>query len=383
MGQQDAFDRALAGLHEAALDDARWPAMSPLLEEACGTSGSGVTVAGGFGDDRKIHFAMRSLGGRDIEEVAREYFKSYHFRDERLPRLRALPDGKLARVTDLYTEAELKVSPAYNEALRDSCAQNALNVRLAGPGGSRIIWVFADPVKDGNWGSDQVDMIEALLPHLRQYVRVRQTLATADALGASVMELLDADGVGVVWLNESGRILDVNDRALSILRRADGLQDRRGFLQALEPADDPGFQRLLAGALPVQGSQPTGGSMTVGRSSGSPRLVVHVNPVPAPEMAYGTQHLAALVLTGEPGGHEPHLDHWLVAKALGLTRREGLIAVALARGNEVSDIASAMGRSEFTVRWHIKKILRKQGVTRRADLIRLVLSTSGFAGPVK
>ncbi len=34
MGERNVFDRILASLHEAALDDARWPAASALIREA-------------------------------------------------------------------------------------------------------------------------------------------------------------------------------------------------------------------------------------------------------------------------------------------------------------------------------------------------------------
>ncbi len=35
MSQQDAFDRILASLHEAALGDDHWRATSALIDEAC------------------------------------------------------------------------------------------------------------------------------------------------------------------------------------------------------------------------------------------------------------------------------------------------------------------------------------------------------------
>ena len=36
MNPLDAFDRILASLHQAALDDAHWPATAALIDEACG-----------------------------------------------------------------------------------------------------------------------------------------------------------------------------------------------------------------------------------------------------------------------------------------------------------------------------------------------------------
>ena len=40
MSDQDAFERILASLYDAMLDDAEWPATSALIDEACGTVGN-------------------------------------------------------------------------------------------------------------------------------------------------------------------------------------------------------------------------------------------------------------------------------------------------------------------------------------------------------
>ena len=118
--------------------------------------------------------------------------------DERVPRLQHLPDSRLFHITDLYTEEELKTSAAYNELLARGHARNSINVRLDGPNGSRIVWVVNDPIDGDGWSSAQLGSIRRLLPHIRQTVRVQQTLAEADALGASLAKLLDTTGLGIV-----------------------------------------------------------------------------------------------------------------------------------------------------------------------------------------
>ena len=39
MGEQNAFERILASLHDAMLDDARWPGVSAMIDETCGLTG--------------------------------------------------------------------------------------------------------------------------------------------------------------------------------------------------------------------------------------------------------------------------------------------------------------------------------------------------------
>ena len=89
--------------------------------------------------------------------------------------------------------------------------------------------------------------------------------------------------------------------------------------------------------------------------------------------------VAALVLLAEPArGAAVNPD--LVAAVLGLTPTESRVAVMLAEGHSVREIAAAIQRKESTIRYHVKRIFAKQGLKRQADLVRLVLSLAGAAG---
>ena len=88
-------------------------------------------------------------------------------------------------------------------------------------------------------------MVTGLLPHIRQFVRVRQALVRAEARNTTVTALLDNPRIGVFHLDRRGRILEANDRAGSILRWGDGLSDRDGMLHARTPAEQVRLERML------------------------------------------------------------------------------------------------------------------------------------------
>ena len=184
----------------------------------------------------------------------------------------------------------------------------------------------------------------------------------------------------MIYLDGRGKIVEANSRAREILRQGDGLSDRDGVLRARLAADDARLGRLLADALPGGGRQAVSGSMTVERSLLLPRLVVHVNPVAIHRLDFGARSAAALVLIVDPGSRLG-IDADLVAAAFRLTRAEGQVAAALAEGSTVREIAAATFRAESTVRWLVKQIHAKLGISRQADLVRLVLSAAGVATP--
>ena len=300
MSEREAFDGILASLHEAALDRELWPSATGLIDDALRTHGSCMAFGDGTSDeDTRIYFAWCIMRGQRRPELERAYFGHYYRRDERVPRLRHLPDSQLVHNTQVYTEQERKTSAAYNELLtRHHCA-NAINVRLDGPNGTRIVWTINDPLDGDGWSSAQLDSVRRLLPHIRQTVRVQQALDGAGALGASLPNLLDTTGMGIVQLDGRGRIVAANDRALEVLRRGDGLLDEHGFLHAPNPEDDAELQELLGRALPPFGAQGACGSTTLRRASG-PRLVLHVSPVGRREADTRVWPVAALVLVIDP-----------------------------------------------------------------------------------
>ena len=375
---QGLFERVLASLHAGVFDDARWPATSGLIDELCEVKGNALVFAAGTTrKDLEIYVSRFCYRGRRREEWEHRYFEVYHARDERIPRLRKLPDSLVVPVADLYTAFEKKTSPAYNEQLPRCHAQNGLNVRLDGPHGSRIICGFSDPADSDGWSSTQIETIERLLPHLRQYVVLRQALATARALGTSLMGLLDNTRSGVIQLDARGRIVAANDHARDMLRQVDALLDQGGFLHAASPSDDAELQRLLARALPPFGKQGVAGSMMVSGPSALRRLMLHVSPVDGRHLVSCPQGVSALVLVVDPV-RRARLDSGSVAAILGLTPAESQMAVLLAEGWSVRDIAAATGRSEHTLRWHLKHVFAKLGVTRQAELMQLVVSLASL-----
>ena len=164
-----------------------------------------------------------------------------------------------------------------------------------------------------------------------------------------------------------------NDRARDVLRTGEGLFDADGFLHARSTEADDELQAVLARALPPFGAQGAAGSTMVSRPPPLPPLALHVNPVGRPETDLRIWPVAALVLVTDPASRT-RIDPAVAAEALGLTATESRVAALLAEGMTVREVAAAMGRGESTIRWHVKHMFTKHGLSRQADLVRLVLS---------
>ena len=159
-----------------------------------------------------------------------------------------------------------------------------------------------------------------------------------------------------------------------------GFSTRTGPSTPARPADSAELQRLLARALPRFGGQGAGGSMLVRRPFDLPRLVLHVSPVTDRGSDIRARRVAALALIVDPGSRT-RIDPELVAATLDLTPMESRVAVWLAEGKTVRNIAQALGRTENTVRWHMKNIFNKHHISRQFELAQLVLALAGLPEP--
>ena len=224
MNPQDVFECGVVTLQEAALGKARWSEAALLISEISGTRGNALAFADGR-TQAEAHFLFMRLchdgeHREDLDEGVLQGVTGHGTRAS--PASAVLPDGALVPTADLYTKRERERSPAYTEARRKAGMQNGLNVRLDGPGGSHIVLSLADSLEPGGWTSAQLAAVRRLLPHVRQFVRVRKTLTDARALGRSLLALPESSRCGVIQLDRNARIVAANDRACGLLRQGEG-----------------------------------------------------------------------------------------------------------------------------------------------------------------
>ena len=125
--------------------------------------------------------------------------------------------------------------------------------------------------------------------------------------------------------------------------------------------------------MPPFGGQGASGSVIVTRPHPAPRLAVHVSPVGEGRNDWRSSRVAALVLIVDPADRARiHPD--VVAATLGLTPAESDVALQLAQGSTIRDVAAATGRKAGTIRWHTKQIFGKLNISRQVELVQLVQS---------
>ena len=370
----DRVDEIIALLREAELDETKWPAASALIDDICGLRGNDLLLAGlhpAGGIDIKLRWLL--LRGEPRPELKRDYAENYAAIDERPAAGLRETFGELVHTTSLLSAEVRRQSVTYNEYLVPNAGENCLNVRMPATHDLQVAWSLVGPGGGcpSDWSTDQIDSIRRLLPHVRQFVRVRHALAEARADGMGTTALLDTRRIGMLLLDREGRIVEANERARTQLARGEGLSVRQGRLVGVPPADAD----RVAGLLDAACRKRRGGAMSIAWPQRKP-LVLYATPTNRTEVPPPADRAVARILLAEPFATPP-VNPQRVAAALGLTPAQARVAAALAAGGSVASIAAATHRTQAAVRWHIREALLRLGLSRQLDLVRVVLSTPG------
>ena len=373
---QDDFDRIVASLHQFSLDAGCWDETAALLAESFQAANHHLAVVGG---DGSYLFGRMDFEGKPRLGLEQYFALNDFVRDERTPRIMALPHGRIVSGNALFTDHEKRTSYVYKKYFASppefpGRRIDQLFVRLDF-GDAMGGWCLGRTDDTGDWTSGRIALMERLLPHVVQFVRVRQSLAKVKAWGVAFEELLRMPRHGLLLLDRRGAIMSANGHAQRIVSRRGELGERDGFLFAHVPADQVKLVKLLGEALPRPGHEPRGGSVTLARTTKGPPISVHVTPVTIDQGDYGARRVAALVRISDPGART-RFDPQGVGETLGLTPAQSVVAARLSEGMTVAEIAAATNRKESAVRSLLKQIYLRLGISRQVDLVRMVTTSS-------
>lgn len=214
-----------------------------------------------------------------------------------------------------------------------------------------------------------------LLPHLLAAVQLRASLDIAEVERHFYVGMLDRLSVGAVLLDRNGRILRLNQAASEILARRDGLAIVGGLLAATLNSENRELRRLIEQAIAAAGRHLPGivAGMSVSRPSGGAQLGIAVRAAPPTEWSEPSSRPAAMVVIRDPEVRVLASDEQL-KRLYGLTGAEAGLALQLMAGRTVDEAAQELGVSRNTARCQIRAIFAKTGVTRQAELLRVLLS---------
>lgn len=356
-----------AAAYDAALDASLWPGVMERLRVAFGALSANVSA---YDLARMQGFVLNAGSDPTMTE---SYVAHYVKMDPVVPLLtRSGAAGRSYDRAALLPDAALVRSEYYADWLRPQGIWHGLfAVAFRSETVSSMITLCRGQRQDG-FDSHVTAALETLTPHLARAVRTTCRLAAAEARGNGVEGLLARLRDGALLLDADGAVVYANPAAEALLRGGDGLATAQGRLRAVR--DDAALRRAVAAA--AAGSSEM---LAVARPSGQAPLAVTVQPALAGRLSASDPWRIAPVPAALVFVVEPDRDCGGTATArralrtlYGLTGAETAAAEAVAKGQGVAEAAEALGVAPTTLRWHLRNVFDKIGISRQAELVRLV-----------
>jgi len=182
-----------------------------------------------------------------------------------------------------------------------------------------------------------------------------------------MLDAYDLMHCGAVLLDACGKVVGLNTRAASLL--GDALAVCQDQLSATDRATREAVKTLLCRAREPAHGCGANLVIAVNREQGRP-LLIHAARCSAPTGEQARENPIILIILDpcEDGGP----SEAVLRQAFGLTSAEARIALGLARGRELKEIAALHCVAESTVRSQLKSILSKTDTHRQSELVALL-----------
>jgi DNA-binding CsgD family transcriptional regulator/PAS domain-containing protein len=365
--------RLIAAIYDAALDCALWPEVLAGIAEFVDGRVGGLLAK----DSNKKQINANWHAGGDPH-----YMRLYAATYSSLGPLATSPPsevGQTVSIPELVPYDEFLDGRFYREWARP---QRWVDVAVAVLEKSASGGTYLTMSRDETSGMVDATMrrrMALLVPHVRRAVSIGKAIEFKQAQAATLADVLDGLNAGLFLVDADGRIVHANSAASNMLSHGGFLRSVGGRLVASEADVDEVLRETAAAAAAGDDMTDVNGVAVPLSGHDGERYVAHVLPLSggARSSAYASYGAAAALFVRKAELEYPSAPG-VIGKSYNLTPTELRILLAIVEIGGVPDVAASLGVAESTVKTHLSRLFAKTGVSRQADLVKLV---AGFSMP--
>jgi len=377
------FDSLIGLLYQGTLEEQPWQSALPALRERLDADVVSLVLRPPTVDDQGVILnSVRSDRDRadDQQPLADPNdWQASAYREQffSLDPFVNLPLNKVIALEDIVADAELRKSDYYLHYLEPIGLFRILGVDTAEPGGMLARLRVARRNSDAYFAQQERELLTRLTPHLRRaieiYARLNRAISERDVYAGAVNQL----SVATIILNEEGCVLTTNEVGRALLDQADGLSLRDARLHIEGRDINRELQEALTAIIRAQqhGEASVVRALRVPRAGGRADLGLVIRPATNAREGESRVIPAAAIFISDPE-LEVETSQQILGELFSLTPAEARLATLLARGLSLAEVSRAQNISQHTARAQLKAIFAKTGVSRQAELVRLVLKSA-------
>ena len=233
----------------------------------------------------------------------------------------------------------------------------------------------------GIWNDGEIRVINEILPHLRRALNIHSEFTHLRLKQDALLKGLDRLVIGLILYDRNARPVYINPTARAIIDQHPALQLRDDDLILVNPDDERNLRKTIVDTARIDPEDSWKQSVAIGitHPDVDAPLPLLVTPMHAHLITSDLDYEGAkvAVFISDPNLEQPISIENLVS-VYSLTPSEAQVAISLANGHSIEEIAKLSHHSAHTIRSQLKSVFRKTGVSRQSELIKLLL-TGPFA----
>lgn len=287
-----------------------------------------------------------------------------------------LKEGQVVTLAELMPESELVNSDYYLNYLKTAGVFHILGGDTRSTDGTLAKIRLSRGPDEVAFDAAHRAVLEAILPHIQRAILIHANLNRIESERNLFAGAMDKLSVGTILLDEHADVLSANAVARQLFEQKDGIH-LTGTKLAFHSRDDSAtLQAIIQEALEAQQNDLLGmvKACRLPRPSGRPDLGVVVRPVPTSAWSEGQSSPTIALFISDPE-QEFSASQQALSELFNLTKAESALALLLTRGLTLAEASQQLFISQHTARAQLKSIFAKTGVTRQAELIRLMVKS--------
>lgn len=380
--RQQLYDDLLSAIYEGALEEQPWQTALPRLREAFDAQVVSLILRPPSEDDQGVILNCVRPGSSPNSEPGAiadpSDWQATAYREQffSLDPFVNLPLDTVISLSDVLSDKDLMASDYYRHYLKPIDVFRILGVDTAETGGMLARLRISRRDSEPAFRKRERTLLESLTPHLKRaieiYAKLNRAASERDVYAGAVSQLAMAS----IILDEQGKILSTNAAGGELLDESQALSVREEHLVVEGRDINKELQQLLDTIIKAQqrGETAIVKALRIPRTGERSDLGLVIKPVPAPQGHEGQSSPAAAIFISDPD-LPASTSGQILCELFQLTPAESVLATALARGLSLAEASAAQQISQHTARAQLKSIFAKTGVSRQAELVRLVLKS--------
>lgn len=360
------LDRIIEKIYDAAIDPKGW---NSLLAEIASIVGAISGFYAGL-DIRHGRGAFWYTLGHD-QRITDLYNEHYLTLDPTLAHIMKFP-GKAFACSEYLTDADVAASRLHTELMIPNGLRYVLSGVVNMQGSMLSFFGFQRHIGQAPFTRAEADFLQRLIPHFAKADQVAAKVSTMSDAKRVAMAVLDRMDYGIVFVNRTGNIRMTNQRAEKYLESGVAVQSLFGRIQLANSKDNDLLEKMISTASNGENGDIQIRTIETVAGHADVRSRIVVLPISRDEQKKIDDDDACVVIVISDHNQQRSMASDVLHDSYGLTVAETKVATGLANGQTQEELSEGLFVSLATIKTHTQHIYRKIGISRQADLVRLV-----------